>query len=309
MEYQQNISSFFYDYLHCYTDGKILTNLLHNRGRSRSMLSKLLTKVTKDRLQRLKAGAINLPTAGNSDLPPISLTSWPPRYDSLPLVLLNLLDQDLLPSNIFVWIASKDFNLLDAQLINIFEKSIVRFYQTEDFGPHKKWLPLVLQSEEPFVICDDDIFYPKSWYRNLVKSDDERACVGHRCHKLKISSKGEILSYHLWEKDVQIQNQPSHLLTAIGCGGVMIHPHRISSRFRNWELISNLCPMSDDTWLKLAHIDSRTPYKKTDYYFPYIDYKGSQQVSLMQTNVNLGRKDMMLHNSLSNLSLDLSLLM
>ena len=308
MQYQQNMPCLIYDILHKYTDGQLITDLLHNRGRTRAFLSRILTKTAKAKFELIKSGAIKLPKKGNPNLPAISLTSWPPRYDSLPLVLMNLLDQDLLPSNIFVWIAAKDFNLLDSKVIEIFEQSIVSFCKTEDFGPHKKWLPLVLESDLTFVICDDDIFYPKSWYRTLIDSDDERACVGHRCHQLELSSEREILPYSLWKKDVRIERQSSHLLTAIGCGGVMIHPHRISSRFRNWELISELCPMSDDTWLKLAHIDSCIPYMKTSYYFPYIDYMDSQQVSLMQTNVNLGGKDAMLHKSLSNLSLDLSVL-
>lgn len=297
-----------YDILHHYTEGEKITKLLHNRGRSRMLLSRLLTKVSRNELQKIKSGTVILPTESNPDLPAISLTSWPPRYGSLPLVLLNLLSQDLIPSRIHVWIASEDYNYLDKEIVSLFEESIVVFHTTHDFGPHKKWLPHLLEFETPFVICDDDIFYPRSWYRCLVESDDDKACVGHRCHKLKLSENEDILPYQMWEKDADYSGESSHLLTAIGCGGVIIYPHRISKTFRDWSLISELCPMSDDTWLKLAHIDSKIPYKKTRYYFPYIDYDGSQKVSLMRTNVDLGQKDKMLKKSLDNLDIDLSVL-
>jgi hypothetical protein len=253
-------------------------------------------------------GKIKLPKKSQSSLPPISLTSFPPRFESLPLVLMNLLDQDMVPSQIHVWIAADDFEFLDTRIVELMQSSIVQFHQTEDYGPHKKWLPMAQTSESRFIICDDDVFYPKNWYRRLVESDSEEACVGHRCHRLRFSSQGLVLPYSDWQKDVRYSGNSSHTLTAIGCGGVMIHPRRIAKHLREWELIREVCPMSDDTWLKVAHIESNTPYVKSGYTFPYIDYAGSQDVSLMSTNVDRGGKDKMLALSLEKLELDLSLL-
>ena len=297
-----------YELLHCYTDGYTVTKLLHNRGRLRKFFSVVLTKIMRKKLESLRKGAINLPVSGSSKMPPISLTSWSPRFSSLPLVLLNLLDQDTLPSRIYVWLAAHDYDLLDSELVELFENSIVEFRQTKDYGSHKKWLPLALETDKPFVICDDDIFYPKSWYKSLVASDDGKAYVAHRCHSIRFDSKGSFLPYELWTKDIQKAQSSSHYLFPVGCGGTLIYPTRISSQFRDWDRISRLCPKADDIWLKLAHLESGVPCRKSAYSFPYLDYVDSQEVSLMQTNVNLGGNDRQIKQSLTELQLNLDIL-
>ena len=297
-----------YDLLEPYTDGYTITKLLHNRGKLRKFFSVILTRVMRKKLESLRKGAISLPTSGTSRMPPISLTSWSPRFDSLPLVLLNLLDQDELPSRIYVWLASQDYDLLDSELIELFENSIVEFRRTQDYGSHKKWLPLVLESDRPFVICDDDIFYPRAWYKSLIASDDGETYVAHRCHSIRFNSEGSLLPYELWTKDIHDAPISSHYLFPVGCGGTLIDPSRISSQFRDWDRISRLCPKADDIWLKLAHLESEIPCRKSAYSFPYLDYVDSQEISLMQENVNLGGNDRQIKQSLTELQLNLDLL-
>lgn len=260
------------------------------------------------KLSQLESGFLKLPTAGSAGLPVVSLTSWRPRFGSLPFVLLNLLEQDLLPSKIIVWLADKDYDLFDRQLMRLFEQSIVEFRKTQDFGPHKKWLPLAQLSDEPFVICDDDIFYPDSWYRSLIEADDKLSCVAHRCHRLKLSPTENVLPYEVWDKDIEKAASSAHDLFAVGCGGVLIYPDRISKRFRNFETIENVCPKNDDIWLKLAHLDSNTPSQKTSYRLPCLEYLDTQAVGLMQTNVNQNGNDIQIKASLERLQLNFSAL-
>lgn len=298
----------FYQSLHSINNGFILSKALRNRGRIRQFFSQELTRLMRQKLSIVENGSLKLPTSGTQGTPPVSLTSWPPRYDSLPLVLLNLLEQDQLPSRIIVWLSSKDYNLLDSNLITLFEKSIVEFRKTKDFGPHKKWLPLTLSSNEPFVICDDDIFYPSNWYRALIESDDGKTYVAHRCHRLKFSLEKGILPYELWEKDIDKSTISSPRLFAVGCGGTLVYPERISSRFHDWETIARVCPKNDDIWLKLAHLESDIPGRKSSYMFPCIEYMDSQAVGLLQTNVNLGGNDRQIQQSLAELQLNLDIL-
>lgn len=286
-------------------EGISISNLLKNRGRTRNILSYLLTKLMAEKLINIKKGNITLPKYGNSDLPPISLTSYPPRYDSLPLVLLNLLDQSKLPSKIYVWLSQDDYNLFDSGLIDLFQSSIVEFHKTKDYGCHKKWIDLVNENDKPFVICDDDIFYPKHWYQSLIDSDDGISYIGHRCHSINMSSNLEILPYSEWDKDIQMLGYSSHRLFPVGCGGTLIYPDRISSNFKDWSLISKLCPKADDVWLKLAHLRSEIPCKKSLYSFPCLEYTGSQKISLMQTNVDAGYNDFQIKNCFEELDIDL----
>ncbi|BAY21845.1 hypothetical protein NIES2100_16030 [Calothrix sp. NIES-2100] len=292
-------------YLCTSSEGYILSKSLKNRGTFRRGLSLILTKFMRKRLKEAKKGCLSLPIYGSSKLPPISLTSYPLRYDSLPLVLLNLLDQSKLPEKIYVWLSYKDYKLLDPEIIELFQASIVEFHQTQNYGCHKKWLPLATVSNQPFVICDDDIFYPKHWYESLINSDDGQSCTAHRCHLMRISPDVKILPYASWDKDIQSFGQSSYGLFPVGCGGVLIFPERISSRFRDWHLISNACPKADDVWLKLAHLESGVYCKKSLYSFPCIEYANSQAVSLMHTNVDLGYNDIQIKHCLSELQLDL----
>src|SRR6266487_3075486 len=80
-----------------FLEGFVTTRLLRNRGRVRRLYSWLLTMQMLRKLRLVKQGLVVLPSHGPKDSPPISLTSWPPRYNSLPLVLINVLSQDLLP--------------------------------------------------------------------------------------------------------------------------------------------------------------------------------------------------------------------
>lgn len=298
----------FYQSLHAVNNGFLISKILRNRGKLRHFFSQNITILMKKKLNSVENGSLKLPTSGTLGTPPVSLTSWSPRYSSLPLVLLNLLEQDLLPSRIIVWLSSKDYDLLDSNLISLFEKSIVEFRRTKDFGPHKKWLPITLSSNAPFVICDDDIFYPSFWYRSLIESDDGQTYVAHRCHRLNFSLEKNFLPYKLWEKDIGKSTISSHRLFAVGCGGTLIYPERISSRFRNWETIARVCPKNDDIWLKLAHLDSKIPNQKSPFMFPCIEYEDTQPVGLLHTNVNLGGNDRQIKQSLAELQLDLDIL-
>jgi hypothetical protein len=286
-------------------EGKKITRYLRNRGRLRHLISQLITQRLKRRVKKLIDGVSSLPKAGKYNLPAISLTSYPPRYNSLPLVLLNLLEQSKLPPKIYVWIAQDDYNLLDCQLIDLFQSSIVEFHKTKDYGCHKKWIDLVNENDKPFVICDDDIFYPKHWYQSLIDSDDGISYIGHRCHSINMSSNLEILPYSEWDKDIQMLGYSSHRLFPVGCGGTLIYPDRISSNFKDWSLISKLCPKADDVWLKLAHLRSEIPCKKSLYSFPCLEYTGSQKISLMQTNVDAGYNDFQIKNCFEELDIDL----
>jgi hypothetical protein len=286
-------------------EGEATTRLLKNRGRIRGFYSRLLTGRMRRKLCLAKNGRLSLPSVGPQDSPPISLTSWPPRYDSLPLVLLNLLSQDLLPSKILVWLTASDHARLDPGLIALFERSLVEFRLSDDFGPHKKWLPKVEEGSAPFVICDDDTFYPPGWFRALVSEADPAAYVAHRCHWMTIAKDGSLSAYADWPKDISSPADPSHRLFPTGCGGTLIHPDRIPKSFRDWNTIYAMCPRADDIWLKLAHLSTGVVCRKTRYSFPCIEYSGSQSSGLMNDNADRGGNDRQLRQAISGLGFDL----
>jgi hypothetical protein len=140
----------------------------------------------------------------------------------------------------------------------------------------------------------------------LITSDDGKSYVAHRCHLINVSSQGEILPYASWNKDIQDFGQASHLFFPVGCGGNLINPEYIADDFKNWQLISRLCPKADDIWLKLAHVQSGIPCKKSLYMFPCIEYLETQTVSLMHNNVDQAYNDIQIQQCLAEFKLDLT---
>ncbi|MEM6522305.1 MAG: hypothetical protein AAF693_00865 [Bacteroidota bacterium] len=288
--------------------GMFVSKLLHNRGRLRNAYSKVVTSYYKRIFERIMAGRISLPIKDKKSVfPAISFTTWEPRIHALPLVLINLIEQRPMPSVIYVWLTQHDYDKINPDVIRIFSKSIVEFLITEDFGPHKKWFPLVESGfTDPFVFCDDDTYYPNGWYRALLESDDKNSYVGHNCHYMNKSNDGLLLGYNLWEKNIHTKGLVSHNIFPVGCGGVLLYPNRIAHDFRSSELISELCPMGDDIWLKLAHLVAGIPCKKSDYLFPYIEYQSTQGFSLMKTNVEQNQNDVQMNDVIEYFNISLA---
>ncbi len=271
-------------------NGLLAARALHNRGRLRALVSILLTQNARSRLKQLQAGKWR-PTARTVDIP-ISLTSWRPRLKTLPTVLVGLLAQEVRPKSVLVWLTDSDLRELASDVREIFGAWGVEFRASPDFGPHKKWLPLLMTGmTNPFVICDDDVFYPDCWLAKLLMDDRSDAYVGTRCHRMHFQKDGKIAAYENWTKQVPWTGQVGHDLFITGVGGAIIHPSRISDEFRVWKSISELCPKADDIWLKAAHAAAGIPCYKARFTFPCLELPESQRSSLLQSNVDLGGND------------------
>lgn len=282
--------------------GDFIFQLLNNRGRLRYIYSWIITNILRVKLQLIKKGYYKLPASGNHDLPPISLTSYAPRLGSLLLTLISLMEQNTLPSKIYVWLTKEDFLNIDKKIVARFTKSIVSFQITEDLRSHKKWLPMLNITSKPFVICDDDVFYPPDWYLSLIESDDSFSYVANFCHLMTIEDQ-RVASYNVWKKKVYKSFEPSNYLFPVGCGGTIVYPDRIPNQFRDWNLINKMCPNADDIWLKAAHLYNNIPCRKTDYNFPCIEILGSQSVALYLRNVDNNENDIQLHNTFAYFNL------
>jgi hypothetical protein len=268
-------------------NGPLGWRLMRNRGRTRALASRILEKCYHHRLQKFIEGDWKPPVAQNSSGGVVvSLTSWKPRLGTLPLVLMGLFLQQQRPQKIFVWLTPEDFRFLDESFKEQFHAEGVEFRPCENLGPHKKWLPLLRESyEKPFVICDDDIFYPSNWLSSLMAEDRAEAYVGTRVHRLCLVDR-ELADYEAWSRDISWTGEASHWNFITGCGGAVVHPGRIGRAFRDWDRIQALCPKADDIWLKAAHLDAGVPVYKTEFSFPCLEIPGSEDSGLLRHNVD-----------------------
>ena len=277
--------------------GKLITALLRDRGRSRRLMIDWFQRKQQTKLDAMLQGS-KMPriSARRCDVP-ISITSWMPRKDPLPLVLLSMIEQSLRPAAVHVWLCAEDQAMIGAQQRDFFTEYGVQFHETDNIGPHKKWLPLIESGHEgSFVIADDDTFYPRDWFGALIDEGNEYPdeIIAHRCHRILLQANGMPEAYANWPRGVTGQKESSHELFAVGCGGTLVRPAAISEEFRNRELINKLCHRADDVWLKAAYIHSGYRVRKSRYDFPSLDYPGTTQSGLAVTNVDQGENDQQL---------------
>jgi len=265
---------------------------MRNRGRTRAFVSRLLLSQTRRKLSDFFSGSWQptTPVAGQNSLA-VSLTSWTPRLETLPLTLMCLLDQKARAHGIHVWLTDDDLARLPLSVLEAFSAHGVSFQVCENMGPHKKWLPMIKMGfQQSFVICDDDIFYPRSWLASLLAEDRPDAYVGTRIHRMALRGP-ELAGYESWNRDICWDGKPSEWNFITGCGGAVIHPSRIGADFRDWGRIQNACPKADDIWLKAAHLSAGIPVYKTRYAFPCLEIPGTGQSALFATNVDSGAND------------------
>lgn len=277
--------------------GSISERLLRNRGRLRQALAGHHVNKLKSVLAAFLRDEWRTPAGRNVSNYRVSLTSWRPRLPELPLVLLTLLQQTLQPKGIVVWLTAGDHKSMAEPIRERFAALGIRFQICDDLKCHKKWLPIIEEGHrEPFVICDDDIIYPKDWFASLVAEDRPDAYVGAKCHRITFGPQKAIDSYSAWEKQIRTDGQPSHQVFITGCGGAVIHPERISEKFLNREEMLKLCPQGDDIWLKAAHLAAGIPCYKTRYCFPCLELPGTNESGLAVANVDNGGNDQQIRN-------------
>jgi hypothetical protein len=270
-------------------NGPLGWRFLRDRGRMRAVVSHLLQRKIERRLLTFLNGdwQPSISEEGKNGFA-LSLTSWTPRLQSLPLTLISLLDQKVAAREIHVWLTVEDLGRLRPSVLEAFGAHGVSFQTCKNLGPHKKWLPMLqIAYEHPFVICDDDIFYPRSWLASLLEEDRPDAYVGTRIHRM--AARGpELAGYESWNRDIGWDGKPSEWNFITGCGGAVIHPSRIGADFRDWGRIQNACPKADDIWLKAAHLAAGIPVYKTRYSFPCLEIPGTGESALLAANVDSG---------------------
>jgi hypothetical protein len=222
----------------------------------------------------------------------VSMTSWSARFDSLIYSLMSLLCQKpVRPKKVIVWLAERDYPAFKTDSYLALSEFGVEFQVCEDLRVHNKWLPMIESGyTDPYVICDDDVFYPRSWLKALMSEQPKDAFTGSRCHEMTYTN-GALAPYAEWRKEVAWSGLPSQKLFVTGVGGAVIIPERINSTFRDRERIADLCPKADDIWLNAAHAAAGIPRYKTRFTFPCLEVPASVASGLQLSNVDQGGND------------------
>jgi hypothetical protein len=255
----------------------------------------------------LMISSINIPDQNLTKRLVISLTSFPPRFNDLHLVLISLADQDKKADRIILWVNEKDAQLLPAVArkvaidrgIDIHTINTVR-----DLKAAKKILPtLLIEPNSVITTCDDDVIYPKNWLSGLWESYisfEESCVVCHRARLATLINRNEFEEYRKWTSPSPGMPLVSMQVFPTGIGGVLYPPSCFHDEVLNTKLMLDLCPNNDDIWLFFMSTIAGTKkiYVGKGFYEP-TTIPGTQETALWKENVVGGMNDLQLKNMIS----------
>ncbi|ALM07586.1 hypothetical protein SB49_07060 [Sediminicola sp. YIK13] len=218
----------------------------------------------------------------------VSLTSIPSRLHTLHIVIRSLLDQEVLPQKILLWLNDSLKNEIPPQLSKLLSDRFEIKYSSLTCSHRKLIHSLDLFGGEIIVTCDDDLIYRKNWlkllYKEHLKYPDD--VIANQTRYIRTDSEGGVLPYKQWiYPDKGILNPKA--VIPIGAGGVLYPPKSLAKETTNELLFLKLTPKADDLWFKAMSTKhgtiSREASIKSDYPIPII---GSQKESLKKMNID-----------------------
>jgi hypothetical protein len=228
----------------------------------------------------------------------ISLTSYPRRFDCLPLTLLSLCNQSVKPDRIILWIAHSDKEQLTEQ-IKAFEKADVEIRFCEDLKSYKKIIPTLENYPDSYIVtADDDLYYQSNWLEQLLerwKGDDSNV-VAHRAHRIMFNNDSFPKPYHTWDWQYRDDITASAYNFPTCGAGVLYPPNIFHSDVTKRGIFTDLAPNADDIWLYWMARLNGTKFKLTDTTHPLIEWPNSNNETLWKDNILKGDNDKQVNN-------------
>ncbi len=231
----------------------------------------------------------------------VSLTSIPERMYDVHYTLYSLLNQQVKPDKVILWLSEDDFPNgeidLPKEVLKLKNNGLsIRF--CEDLRSFKKIIPVLKTYPNDIIVtADDDIYYPSNWLKLLYEDyrRNENDIIAHRVRKIEINDKGEIDDYNNWSLN-ENPNDYSYLNLPTGAGGVLYPPNCFYKDVLDDKIFKSRCRYSDDIWLwamaVLNHKKIKTPKNKLNseliYINPAREKNLTNECSLSKINVLKG---------------------
>lgn len=182
----------------------------------------------------------------------VSLTSYPKRIHEIKYTLYSLLNQEVKPDKIVLWLSKNEFpnreEDLPKELLN-FLKHGLTIKWCDTLKSYKKLLPsLNAYPNDIIVTADDDLYYPKEWLKLLyeyhIKYPNE--ILTHRSRRISFNN-NNICKYLDWELS-ENEEEASFLNFFTTGGGVLFPPNSFSKIVEDRQIYEKICPNGDDIW-------------------------------------------------------------
>ena len=220
----------------------------------------------------------------------ISLTSYPARIKFVHTAIYSLLNQNMKPYKIILWLAKPQFpngnKDLSKNLLDLIDKGLtIEYYDSDiDIKSYHKLIPTLKKYPNNIIVtADDDIIYGKDWLEKLYKTylKYPKDIAAHRITQFIYKKNAfdiNVGGKHYYKK-------PSFLNKVTGVGGVLYFPNCFYKDILNEELFMKLAPTNDDIWFWLQAVLKGTRIRVVEN--PNINLKyvpNSQNVGLYKIN-------------------------
>jgi hypothetical protein len=218
----------------------------------------------------------------------VSLTSYPPRYATLPMTLKSVLDQGVRPDRTILWIAHQDWDALTPDILRLRDFGL-SIEPCDDVRSYNKIVPTLERYPDAFIITvDDDLYYAPDMVHRLSKGylSGPPAICAQRAHRIERRGDGGMASYATWGGYIASPGgSPStDAIFPTGVGGVLYPPGSLAPETTDRALFTQLCPKADDVWLYWMGRRAGSLYRQVGPIFSQIMWDGSQEVSLYASN-------------------------
>ena len=217
----------------------------------------------------------------------VSLTSIPSRLGTLHLTIRSILNQDVRPKKIILWLHHSLKGEIPKKLAVLVSDLFVIMYSDLTCSHRKLIHSLELFPNDIIITCDDDMMYRTNWLSLLYKEHklNPENVIANQTRYIKYTSGGELLPYRDWvvgkKSDFNIA-----AVIPIGAEGVLYPPKMLSKEVTNSKLFLKLAPKADDLWFKVMALLNGTnailAKKRAQSPIPII---GSQKQSLKKINI------------------------
>lgn len=243
----------------------------------------------------------------------LSLTSYLPRFPTLPPCLASLFSQTVTPDKIILYL-DEDVSLdqLPIQVLAFQKRGLEIRATPYCLKSHTKYFFAMQEYPGSIIITvDDDALYEHNLVKNLIRSYQNfpEAVSAGRVHRIRLMSDGRPAPYLEWQHECTNLRVPSHELLATGVGGVLYPPACFGQDAFNRELLLRLSPCADDLWLKVMELRYNIPvvYAEQNRKHPKT-IPGSQENALYLKNRNEGRNDRYFHQLLNHYQMNIAAL-
>ncbi|WP_420602409.1 glycosyltransferase [Flagellimonas sp.] len=238
----------------------------------------------------------------------VSLTSIPSRLKSLHLVIRSLMNQDVAPKKIVLWLN----NDLKGHLPKALEKLICERFEirySELTCSHRKLIHSIeAYPEDVIITCDDDLMYRRNWlsiFYDEHKKNPKNIIGNHTIH-INHDHSGNPLPFKKWKYPKTEEVNPQ-AITPIGAWGILYPPHSVDEKVLNEKLFLKLAPKADDLWFKaMGLLKGTITIQAGNTPKEPIPIGGTQKVALKKENLGLDKNSVQWnalneHYNLSNI--------